>query len=516
MRSENPLITNLIKHIPDWMGQWEIPGLALAIVKDDSILFEGGFGLCSLGKPEKVDPNTLFGIGSCTKAFTATALGLLVSEGRLSWEEPVGRFLPGWALYDPWVTANINLSDLLSHRSGLPTWGGDIISYDSTYSQADVMQHMRFIPQAYPFRAGYGYTNMAFLAAGQLIPAITGLGWDEFLQQRLFAPLGMDEVVTSLASLAEKSNKAVPHEVIDAKVQPIAFGDLDATAPAGAINASIHHMAQWLRLQLGDGMLDGVQIIEPAVIQRTRTPHNLIPILPAQRQLFPSTHFSAYGLGWFLRDYHGRLLVSHGGGLPGMLSYVGFLPEENLGVAVLTNKLPNGLHQGLALQVLDDFLGLAGADWSDRMAEFAQQTIASQSEAQRTLEQNRAPGTQPSLPLSAFAGEYTNALYGTITLESLSDGLVARLSAHPHLRGELEHWHYDTFLCHWNDTTLRTSLMPFQTDGQGRVQNFRVKVSRRLDRYRRIRIQTFIQYSSSLNIAITPSIPFLNKRLISL
>jgi CubicO group peptidase (beta-lactamase class C family) len=334
---------------------------------------------------------------------------------------------------------------------------------------------MRFIPPAYPFRAGFGYTNMAFLAAGQLIPAITGMEWQDFLRQRLFEPTGMRSTITNGSILDKYSNKAAPHEIIDGKVCPVPYGSLDPIAPAGAIIASIHDLSKWLRLQLGNGLLDGVQIITSSVIERTRTPHTLIPILPSQRLLSPTTHFSAYGLGWFLRDYQGKLLVSHGGGVDGMLSYIAMLPEDNLGIAVLTNKLPNGLYQGLAMQVIDAFLGMPEINWSARMQEMTRQMDADQAAAQQQLENSRAKDTRPSLPPDAFAGEYHNPLYGTIILKTAGSELVAELSAHPHLRGVLEHWHYDTFLCRWNDPILRTSLMPFQTNGQGKVQSFQTK-----------------------------------------
>ncbi len=462
--------------VPGWMAARQVPGLALAIVKDKQVLLARGFGRREVNKSDPVDKDTLFAIASNTKAFTATALGILVEEKKLFWDDLVIDHLPSFRLHDATVTRQITVRDLLCHRGGLPTWGGDLIGYGSRYTRDEIIAKIRHIRPAYPFRSGYGYCNMLFLVAGQLIPAVTGVSWDEFIKTRLLDPLGMSSSCTSVHDLEGKENLAIPHEFEKGRPRPVPYRDRSGMTPTGGINSTAKDMARWLLFQLSEGQVDGQELVDSAIIQETRKPHTPIPIPPAGKKLFPSCHFCFYGLGWRLMDYHGQLVVDHTGGLDGMISRVTLLPEENLGIVVLTNALPNSLPLTLSYAIVDAYLGVPARDWDQVGREQDLEDAAEkEKKAEQTL-QSRVPGTHPGLPISAYAGDYLSDLYGRVTVSEENDALSLRLLGHPGVLGRLEHWHYDTFLCRWSDPVFDRSLIPFITDGQGQIEEFRLKV----------------------------------------
>jgi CubicO group peptidase (beta-lactamase class C family) len=436
----------------------------------------GGLGLCEAGGGEPVDGDSVFAIASNTKAFTATALGLLVQEGRLSWDDKVTKHLPDFQLADPYVTSEVMVRDLLSHRIGLPTKGGDLVAWGSRYGRDEVVRRARYLPLSFGFRAGYGYSNTMFVAAGQIVPAVTGLSWDDFVKERIFAPLGMGRSSTSIGSLEGASNVAKPHEVRGRRLRSVPYRDRDNAAPAVSINSTARDMAQWLRLQLNKGALGKQRIVDEAVIDEMRMPHTPIRILPSVLKMVPSRHFAAYGLGWFLEDYQGRLLVRHGGAVDGMISRVGLVPEERLGIVVLTNQDPNDLVTALFYHIVDSYMGLPSRDWHRLIFDQSKEEAAQLAGQERQIQRARAKGTRPTLPLPDYAGVYGNQVYGDASV-SVQDGrLVVQLSAHPNIRGTLEHWHYDIFMCNWSDVVFDRSLVPFILDGQGHVAEFKLKV----------------------------------------
>ncbi|HEY6075126.1 MAG TPA: serine hydrolase domain-containing protein, partial [Anaerolineales bacterium] len=344
------------------MQEWSIPGLAIAIVKDDQVLMCKGYGVRTIGKLEKVDKHTLFAIASNTKAFTAAAVGLLVQEGKLGWDDPVTKWLPWFRLHDEHATSLLTVRDLLCHRTGLGTWAGDMLQM-STYPPREVLERVRHIPPAYPFRAGYGYCNLMFIAAGMVIETVSGQSWDDFIRTHLFEPLGFKDSVTNPRFFGERTNIASPHEEIDGRVQTVIYREDAGFGAAGSICASVSDLSRWLKLQLGGGCLDAEQIVDAGIIEETHTPHTLIRMLPEEKKLFPTRHFTAYGLGWFMNDHNGRLMIRHTGGLDGMLSSTVLVPEEGLGIVVLTNKLPNMGYVALPYFILDKLLGSEGRNW---------------------------------------------------------------------------------------------------------------------------------------------------------
>lgn len=461
--------------IPQAMQTWNVPGLALSIVKDNEVLLARGYGIRETGKPDPVDEHTLFAIGSNTKAFTATAIGLLVQQGKLSWDDPVTSYLPEFKLHDENATRMITIRDLLSHRSGLGTWAGDMLLL-SNYSTEEVVRRLQHIPPEYSFRAGYGYCNLMFITAGLIISRVSGMTWDEFIRLHIFEPLGMMDSVTNPGDFGERTNIATPHEDIKGRLQTVGYREDAHVGAAGSICASTADMAGWLRMQLNSGLLDGKQIVEAAIIEETRTPHTPIRLSPIERRLFPSRHFVAYGLGWFLTDTHGRFIVRHTGGVDGMLSSTVLIPEENVGIAILTNKLPNAVFAILAHYLIEKFTGAPTQDWIQIYLDLEKEDHQKAEQARQQKETGRARDTRPSFALDQYTGEYDSLILGGATVGLQGQGLCIQLQAHPSMSGTLEHWHYDTFLCKWDDPVLGESLIPFITDGQGHVVEFHVKI----------------------------------------
>jgi CubicO group peptidase (beta-lactamase class C family) len=456
------------------MQTWNVPGLALAIVKDDQVILSKGYGVREMGQPEKVDEHTLFAIGSNTKAFTATAVGLLVQEGKLAWDDPVTKYIPSFQLHNSHAAQLMTIRDLLCHRGGLGTWTGDMLQF-SSYSLEEIVRRLRYIPPAYSFRAGYGYCNLMFITAELVISTVSGMSWDEFVRQRIFEPSGMQDSVTSPFFFGDRINIATPHEDVKGKLQTVNYRKDNHFGAAGAICSSISDIATWMRLQLNLGTLDGKRFVDEAIVEETHTPHTIMPLTPVEKKFFPSRRFSAYGLGWFLNETDGRFVVRHTGGVDGMLSNVMMIPDRKIGIAVFSNKLPNAAYVAIPHYLTEKFLGLPERNWIQMYVELDDENKKKVHEAQKIKDASRAKDTHPSFDLEKYAGAYESDILGGATLSLEGDALHIQLQAHTSISGTLEHWHYDTFECHWDDPVLGESLMPFLSDGQGNVTGFCVK-----------------------------------------
>lgn len=458
---------------------WKVPGFAIAIVKDDKVVFAKGYGVRELGKPAPVDADTLFAIASNTKAFTAAALAILVDEGKIKWDDPVTKYLPFFQLYDSYVTRELTIRDLLSHRSGLATFGGDLLWYETTYSREEILRRIRFLKPTSSFRSRYGYQNIMFLAAGEIVPVVTGKSWDDFVRERFFLPLGMRRTTTKFKELQGAENIAIPHNEVDDKIRVIRYDNVDNSGGAAAINSSVADMAQWVRLQLGRGNFEGKRFFSAATSREMWTPHTIVGGVSEQAEKFnPTRHFNLYGLGWSLGDYHGRKVVSHGGGLDGMISQVAMLPEENLGVVVLTNS-ETPLANILVNKIFDVFLGVEPRDWNADYLARARQSEETARAAAKKVEDSRVQNTKPSLPLSAYAGTYSGAMYGPARVTEENGRLVLRLVAAPNFVGDLEHWHFDTFRIKWRESIVYPfpkGFVTFVINPQGAVDEMRVDV----------------------------------------
>ena len=450
------------------MRDWKVPGLAVAVVRGDRVVFERGYGVREVGKPEPVDAHTVFAVASNSKAVTAAALGILVGTGRLSWDDRVADHLPAFQLRDPFATRELTVRDLLSHRTGYETWGGDLLWYGSDLPVAEVLRRVRYLEPVTSFRSSWGYSNLMFVAAGALIPAITDTSWADFVTAHFTRPLGMTRTTTTTAALDGQANVARPHTLVGGAVRAVPYRPLEGAAPAAAFNSSVHDWSRWIALHLTGGVAGGRRLVSAAALGELRQPHAIRRIGPTTRRLFPSTHVLLYGLGWDLRDYRGRYLVSHTGGMDGMVSMTGFVPEDSVGVVVFTNYDEANLYAALFWHVLDRVLADERVDWSRRYLDL--QNAATPEAPART------EGTRPSRPLDAYAGVYRHPMLGAATVTTCREDLCVALEHHPGLRGPLTHWHHDTFEAAWADPYFRTSLVPFELDAAGRPVRFRLQV----------------------------------------
>ena len=462
---EGPL-AGLDGYIERAMADWRVPGLAIAVVRNDSIIYERGFGVLELGQPARVDEHTLFAIASTTKAMTAAALGTLVDEEKVAWDDPVSKHLPWFALADPYVTHELTVRDLLTHRSGLQR--SDNLWIAGPFTREEVLRRARRLPAASPFRTAYGYNNIMFIAAGEVAAAAAGMSWDDLVEQRLFGPLGMARSTTRMSVLRTRDNVATPHTTVDGRVVPIELRDYDNIGGAGAAFSSAHDMAQWVRLHLGRGTFGGREILKPATVDELHTPQFVLRGDSVGARMFPSTHFRAYGLGWFLRDYHGVKLVEHSGWLNWMRTQVGLIPERGIGVVAIANLGSSDLQLALMYRVLDALLGVEPTDWSAEYLALQRRGEERAAAAQaRDSTGRRIEGTRPSLAVAKYAGTYRSELYGDLAL-ALEDGRLV-LTYAPDYVADLEHWHYDTFRANWRRTGFGRAFVTFRLDRRAQV-----------------------------------------------
>ena len=450
---------------------WEVPGLAIAIIKDDRIVFAKGYGVRELGKSSVVDEHTLFAIGSSSKAFTAASIAMLVDEGKLKWDDPATKYLPGFQIYDPYTTRELTVRDLVTHRSGLER--GDLLWYASSYDRDEVLRRIRHLKPTWSMRAHFGYQNIMFLAAGQIIPSITGKTWDDFVRERIFIPLGMKATSTSIKALANSDNVATPHTKLDDKVQAVAWRNIDNIAPAGSINSNVLDMAQWVRLQLGGGLYQNQRLLSSGAIKEMHTPQTIIRIEGANEKLYPEAHFLSYGMGWFLSDYRGRKLVEHGGAIDGMRAEVAMMPEEKLGMVILTNRHGSVLPHVLIYRIFDAYLGGRQRDWSADMLKTFKALEEQAKAAEKKAEAERVKGTSPSLPLEKYAGNYQSEMYGEAKVAFENGKLVTQFG--PNFIGDLEHWNYDTFQVTWRDRMEGKGFVTFRLNTQGKVDGISIE-----------------------------------------
>ncbi len=453
------------------MRDWDVPGLALAIVKDDEVVLARGYGVRKLGAEARVDEHTVFAIASCTKAFTAAALALLVDEGKLAWDDPVGKHLPGFQMCDPYATRELTVRDLLCHRGGLERHDLAWLA-NPTLSREGVTRLLRHAKPSWSFRSKAGYQNMLFGVAGQVVAVASGKSWDDFVRERFFAPLKMTASSTSLRDLAKARNVASGHQKIDGKLVPVAPRNLDNIAPAGAIESTATDMAQWARLQLNGGKLGKQRLLSAAAVKEMHTPQTIVRLERHLPRIYPETRFMAYGLGWRTFDHRGAVVIEHGGSIDGMIAQVALVPEEKLGIVVLTNRRPNYLTTALVNRILDRYRRAAPRDWSTELRKVARSLEEEAEHAERKEEKERVKGTRPSLAPAKYAGLYRDELYGEVKVTEEKGKLTVRLGTA--FVGELEHWHYDTFRVRWADRTRGKSLVTFRLGARGEVAEVRI------------------------------------------
>ncbi|MEP6620309.1 MAG: serine hydrolase [bacterium] len=447
------------------LAAFSVPGVAVGIVKDGNVVLAKGYGVRTLGKPAKVDSNTKFGIASNTKAFTAAAIAMLVEAGKVEWDAPVIRYLPDFAMYDPFVTRELSVRDLLVHRSGLGLGAGDLLWWPaSTYNRAEIAQRLRYIKPATSFRSAYAYDNVLYLVAGQLIEKVSGMSWEEFVRTRILLPVGMTGSTVRHSDAANAGNVAATHAEVDGTVRVISPMTSDNTNPAGGINSSAADMAKWMIVQMDSGRIarasNGAaerRLFRPASTRELWSIVTPIPVrggvLPGLEHLRPN--LSGYALGLGVADYRGNLRLQHSGGLPGYVSLVTMIPSKRLGVVVLTNQESGDAFNAITLKAIDYYLGAPDIDYAGRLAALRDTVRARAARQARQVNAAHDSSSGPSLPLAKFAGRYQDAWYGDVTLVLESGHLVMRFGHTPQLVGELVHWQHDSFLVRWRDRELR-------------------------------------------------------------
>ena len=446
-------LNNLDQYFEEARAKWDVPGMAVAIVKDGKIVHVGGYGVRELGGRELVDQNTLFAIASNTKAFVAASLASLVDEGKLTWDDPIQKHLPYFQLVDEVATKRATVKDALSHAVGLGTYSGDVVWYNSDHTPEEVLRLIAHLEPAFEFRNGYGYSNVMFIAAGEVIGAVSGMPWDQFIQQHFFKPLGMNRSLTAAAGIITLGNYATPHKISEGQNVALKWTDWTAmgSGAAAGIVSSANDMAQWLKLHLNEGRIgDNVLFSERSQQQMWHPEFNYM-VTPQTRETYPGRTFNAYGLAWGVSEYQGQLMVAHGGAYDGMYSRVAMVPELELGVVVLTNSMKN-MGPWLVYDIVDAYLEHSVRGWS----EFGRQADMSDKKAfaerMADFRNARIESTTPRFPMSQIVGTYHDDLYGDIEVQNQNGVLRLIFPRATRLNATLEHFHFDTYEINWDET----------------------------------------------------------------
>ncbi len=450
-------LRNLDAYFAEALIEWNVPGMAVAIVQDGQVIFEKGYGLKDVNTAEAVDANTLFAVASNTKSMTAAALAILVDEKKIGWDDKVQKYLPWFELYDPYVSDNLTIRDLLCHRSGLATFSGDLIWYGSDHSREEVLRRARHLEPKYGFREHYGYQNIMFLAAGEIIPVVTGQSWEDFVSERILTPLKMDNTLYSIKQFKAETNLAAPHNEVNGNNVAIEWVNWDNIAPAGAMISSVHDWSKWIEVQLGKGVYQGDTLWSSAQSHEMWSVQTPEAVSQGSLDLWPTQTFKGYGLGWELMNMHGSKVVAHGGGYDGMISRTVMVPGMKAGIVVLTNSLTS-LSYAATYKWLDVLHGIdKGEDWSSLFLDFSKSREENKTRQRAIAEEARVTGTSPSLDLEKYAGTYRDKIYGDLKIRVIGDQLAFQFVHTSLFRGSLRHWHYDTFQLNWGTQMMLPS-----------------------------------------------------------
>jgi CubicO group peptidase (beta-lactamase class C family) len=458
------------------IAEWNVPGMAVAIVQDGKTVFEKGYGVRSSVSNEKVNEHSIFAVASNSKAFTAAALAILVDDGKLQWNDKVRDYLPWFELYDPYVSSEMTIRDLLCHRSGLATFSGDLLWYGSNHSAEEVVQKAKGLEPAFSFRGGYGYQNVMFIAAGLIIEKVSGTSWSDFVSQRILQPIGMKETLTSVTQFTPTTNKAEPHNTKNGENYPIEWVNWDNVVAAGGIITSVHDFAKWLNLQVSKGKIGETTVFTEARWNEMTEIQNPRPVSNWSRKMMPDKIVGGYALGWEVMVYKGVKVVMHGGGYDGMISQSFFVPEKGFGGVIVTNNITN-VSYALMLETLDRLIDGKSTDFPAKLLEVVKEGEEKDKQDLKAFEDARALNTTPSLPLSAYAGEYRDEYYGDCIVVVDGEKLAFNFDPTPLFKGTLEHWHYDTFRLHWGSKMMLPSgTAQFVLDANGKVTELKIDV----------------------------------------
>lgn len=464
---------SLDAYISKGLRDWNIPGLAIAIVKDGKTIWMKGYGERDLATHEKVDEQTLFMIASNSKLFTGTALAKLAYEKRLSLNDKITRYLPDFTLYDSNTTHLVTIRDMLSHRLGTGTFQGDFTFWDGNLGRKEIIRKMRLLKPSGQFRQDFGYCNSCYLTAGEIIPLVTRQPWEVYVYDSIVIPLGMTNTHMLTTGLSQRSNTARPYTTsFTGKLQELPYDQVDNLGPAGSMVSNVKDLSHWLQMQLDSGRYAGKQILPWPVIQTTR---DINTAMSSRKSGKYPTHFTGYGLGVFMTDYNGKQVYWHTGGAFGFVSNTCFVPEEKLGIVILTNMDNQAFFEALRFQLLDAFLGVPYTNRSQQA--LPDNNKATLKEVTQLAEwQKRVTGNAPPLPLDRYSGDYTHAVYGGIRIEKNGGDLIIIFEGHNNLKATLQYMDNDEWLMTYNNVAFGIFATKFDTK-DNQVQSIRIKAS---------------------------------------
>lgn len=476
-QNNNAVVPSFVKdsldnYVNTALTQWHIPGVSVCIVKDGKVVMMKGYGVTEINGNDKVDENTLFMIGSNSKAFTATILAMLDAEKKLSLDDKATKWLPAFKMKDEWVTKEVTVRDLLCHRLGMMTFQGDFMFFDTDLSTDDILKKFARLTPVYSFRSTWGYTNAAFLAGGLIAGNAANSTWQELVRTRIFQPLGMTRSLALSKEIINAGNKATAHTMENDHLIKIPYGQLDNLAPAGAISSSVNDMSKWVTMLLDNGKFEGKTIVPASAIQQTRTPNS---IMGNGGVAFNTGHFSLYGLGWMLQEYGGKKIVSHTGGVNGFVTSVTLIPEEKLGIVVLTNTDANAFYEALKWEIMDAYLGFPYRNYSNLYAGRMEKQNKAEEDRIRKKRDTIAMRLTVILPLQKFTGDYENDPYGVLHIEQEGDHLKVKFQHHL-MTGKLEPLGGNRFLCTYSNPIWGVMEIPFTIENN-EVKSVTIKVA---------------------------------------
>ena len=469
-----PISSSEVDHLVELtLKTFDVPGIAVAIIKDGKVVHSKGYGLRSLASTEKVDENTLFGIASNSKAFTAATLGILIDDGKLKWDDKVIDYIPEFRMYNSYVTEEFTIRDLLTHRSGLGLGAGDLMFWpgQNSFTMKDIIHNLRYLKPVSGFRTKYDYDNLLYMVAGEVVARVSGKPWEEFVEERIMRPLGMAKSASSFNRLKDKSNVIAAHAMVDGKVKVIDRDRFEFGNSAGGINSSISEMSKWVIMQLQHGKYgEGLskQLFSEDVHEEMWTPQTIIPVRNPGAY---NTHFNSYGLGWNINDVMGYKQASHTGFVAGMVTQVTLIPELQLGIIVLTNQQIGAAFSSISNQIKDSYLGIKG---KDRLKENRERMQANLGNADKVtgdvwkVVEAAQSAASASKGLNQYTGTYRDIWFGDIVI-SIKDGKLFFASQRsPRISGEMFFYKGNTFVAKWTDRSLDAdAFIMFGLDYEG-------------------------------------------------
>ena len=479
INAQDSKLDSLDQFVQKAMKHFETPGLSIAIVKNDSVLYVKGFGVKEIGKNESVDANTLFGIGSISKSFTPLAIAMLIDEGKLNWDDRVVDYLPYFELYDPYVTNSFTIRDLLTHRSGLKRVSGGTLWYHSDLSREQIIRRLKHLEPVSEFRTTSAYQNTMFIVASKVVEAVINDSWDNFVRHRIFEPLGMRNTVISQAERERSTNISQPH-IKNEKFEILSIEQekLDNMAPAGSFYSSSNDMAKYMNFMLNNGIIDQDTLVSPEAFSEILSPQIHFPVFSKPIH----NKFTSYGLGWWLTPKDGNTIIEHSGGIDGMGANLMMEKNNRIGIIVLSNQTYSSIPFAITFDVMGDLLNDEDyVAFSKALTNWYPEIDRIQLSRRKERFAARVENTDPSLSIEKYQGVFEDKMYGDISIELDGQSLKLNFSHTPLFSGALSHWHYDTFKIDWTDPRVPDGFLTFEFDSKGQVTGFTLDQPNLLD-----------------------------------